>query len=410
MNFRTSITRTHMPRRDRARTHAGVPAFRARALPGLLLLLLACHAPAPTPVRPAAGPIDALATAETRALFANLQRLRRDHDMFGHQDDLAYGAFWTEQPGRSDVKETAGAYPAVYGWELGRLELDSARNLDGVDFRKQQEWIKEGYRRGGVITVSWHMSNPVTGGTAWDHTPAVGAILPGGAQHEKFVGWLDRFARWDEGLVDDRGRPIPIVFRPYHETSGSWFWWGGRNRAPEQYQQLWRFTVEYLRDRKGLHNILYSYSTDVFDSAADYLKQYPGDRWVDVLGYDDYHAVAHPGDPALPRRLRELVQMADERAKIPALTETGLAGVPDPNWWTGTLLAGIKADTIGRHIAWVLVWRSGPDNDPSPDKKWYVPYPGQASAADFVRFRNDPLIVFEDRLPGMYLSPGAGTR
>ncbi len=372
----------------------------------IVVLVAACRGATPAPRGIAdSKPVDPRITPETRALFHNLQRVRREHVMFGHQDDLAYGFTWNAQPGRSDVKETAGAYPAVYGFELGHLELDSARTLDEVSFEKMRGWIAEAYGRGVVITVSWHLNHPVSGGSAWDTTRAVVAVLPGGAQHQKYLGWLDRVATFLGSLQGSKGEPIPVVFRPYHETSGNWFWWGGRHRTPNEYVQLWRMTVRYLRDTKGLHNLLWAYSTDVFSSEQDYLRQYPGDDWVDVMGFDDYQSVRRPGDPALPRRLRELVQTADAHGKVPVMSETGLAGVPDPQWWTGTLLSAIKADTVGRHIAWVLVWRNA-TNYQHGDKV-YAPYPGHPSAADFVRFYKDPLILFEDELPHMYVEPKA---
>ena len=80
-----------------------------------------------------AGPIDPQATAETRALFHNLRSLARRHVLFGHQDDLAYGYDWVAEPGRSDVRESSGSYPAVYGWEVSGLETSSPKNIDGVD-------------------------------------------------------------------------------------------------------------------------------------------------------------------------------------------------------------------------------------------------------------------------------------
>ena len=71
---------------------------------------------------------------ETRALFHNLRQLARQHVLFGHQDALAYGYDWVAEPGRSDVRDVSGSYPAVYGWEVGGLETGAAKNLDGVDF------------------------------------------------------------------------------------------------------------------------------------------------------------------------------------------------------------------------------------------------------------------------------------
>lgn len=65
--------------------------------------------------------VDPNATAETRALFVNLKRLAPDHVLFGHQAPLAYGFTWTNEPGRSDVKDVTGSHPAVYGWDVNTL-------------------------------------------------------------------------------------------------------------------------------------------------------------------------------------------------------------------------------------------------------------------------------------------------
>ncbi len=357
---------------------------------------------------PHGGLVDPSATPETRALFANLRVQARRHVMFGHQDDLAYGVTWRADgangttPGRSDVRETTGAYPAVYGWDAGHIELADTANLDRNEFGKMRRWIEEGYARGGVITLSWHLNNPVSGGMAWDTMPAVAAVLPGGPKNGEYRVWLDRLAAFIGSLRGPSGEPIPIVFRPYHEMSGSWFWWGARHCTPEQYRTLWRFTVQYLRDARGLHNLLYAYSPDVFDSKEQYLARYPGDAWVDVLGFDDYQSIRSlAGRPALVRRLRDVVELAEARGKVPALTETGLVTIPDSTWWTGTLLAALKSDAVGRRVAWVLVWRNANQEKDRPGH-YYAPYPGQASAADFVRFKEDPLILFEDELPDLY--------
>ena len=95
------------------------------------------------------------------------------------------------------------------------------------------------------------------------------------------------------------------------------------------------------------------------------------------------------------------VEEAEARGKIPALTETGLETVPHPQWWTGTLLRAITADPVGRRIAWVLVWRNANRARENRDH-YYAPYPGHPSVADFRRFRDDPLVLFEDELPDLY--------
>ena len=111
------------------------------------------------------APIDRLATKETINLYRNLKQLVNKGVMFGHQDALAYGVGWKYEAGRSDIKDVTGDYPAVYGFELGRLELDLAVNIDSVPFNKMQQYIRAAYDRGGVITLSWHLNNPLTGKT-----------------------------------------------------------------------------------------------------------------------------------------------------------------------------------------------------------------------------------------------------
>jgi mannan endo-1,4-beta-mannosidase len=369
-------------------------------------LLVGCSSAMRTSERPRL--VDPQATAETQALFSNLQELAREHVLFGHQDDLAYGVEWSLEPGRSDVRDVAGSYPAVYGWDLGRLELESRANLDDVEFDRMRGWIVEGYERGGVITLSWHLDNPVSGGNAWDTTRAVIQVLPGGARHEQYKQWLDRVAGFLTSLRAADGELVPVVFRPFHEMSGSWFWWGARHVTPEQYKQLWRYTVEYLRDVRGARNVLWAYSTNSLrDFQRDqYWTWYPGDEYVDVIGFDDYGTLQRDpalGDPVatLAADLRWLVEQAEARGKIAAFTETGYETIPDSTWWTGKLLAAIRRDPVAQRIAWVLVWRNANRMQDRPNH-YYAPYPGHPSAADFVRFRRDPVILFEDELPKLY--------
>jgi mannan endo-1,4-beta-mannosidase len=342
------------------------------------------------------GPCDYLATAETRALYYNLKELAKTKVLFGHQDDLAYGVKWWDVPGRSDVKETSGSYPAVYGWEIGNIAGE--RNLDSVSFSKMKEWIREGYERGGVITISWHEHNPVTGGSAWDTSGrAVSHIIPGGSQHEAWKKKLDLVADFMLSLKGNDGELIPVVFRPYHELTGSWFWWGKDLCTPLEFIQLWQFTKDYLTSVKNVHNLLYAYSTDVFETEEYYFERYPGDKYVDVLGFDDYRTVSDQASAAKTiNELHLIAGMAERLDKIPAWTETGLVSIPVENWWTETILKRIKTDTLTCRIAWVLVWRNA-----RPDHH-YAPYAGHPSAADFKKFRDDESILFEDELPELY--------
>lgn len=271
-------------------------------------------------------PSDKKATRETIALYNNLKKLVNKGTMFGHQDDLAYGVGWKYEDGRSDIRDVTGDYPAVYGWELGHLEIDRPHNLDSVPFNRMQQFIKAGYERGGVITISWHLNNPLTGKTAWD--PAEGtvtSVLPGGSKNELFKTWLDKVAVFMNTLKGIDGEFIPVIFRPYHELNGNWFWWGGKNSTNDEFKRLWIFTASYLRNEKNLHHLLYAYNTDRYSSREEYLQKYPGDEWVDVIGFDIYqrNSTKEKFIADIDKMLSTLEAIAHEKNKIPALTEFG---------------------------------------------------------------------------------------
>lgn len=379
---------------------------------GLFLVFASCAKTESREVQVSNGPADPNATTETKALFANLKKLAKDHVLYGHQDDLAYGVKWINEPGRSDVKEVAGSYPAVYGWEVGDIGNEGAtENLDHVNFNNMREWIKQGYQRGGLITMSWHMDNPVTDGDAWDTTRAAPQILPGGKLHKKFTDKLDRFAAFIKTLKTDDGTPIPIIFRPFHEHTGSWFWWGAGNITPENYKKLYSFTLDYLRNKKGIHNLLIAYSPSGpgnHGGKEAFWNFYPGNDYVDIIGFDSYF---HFSDSVTQDEIRQnvstlgqhlgwVVRQAEQRGKIPAFTETGLNTIPIENFWTDILLKAIKSNPDAKRIAYVLTWRNANEN--RMKGHYFAPYPGQKSAENFKKFTDDPLILLENELPDMY--------
>lgn len=331
------------------------------------------------------GPADMQATAETLQLFERLRSLMQRGVMFGHQDDMAYGIGWKFEHDRSDVKEVCGDWPAVFGWDIGHLEADKPVNLDSVPFDSLRSYIRAVYERGGVNSISWHSNNPVSGGSAWDTSLAVTAILPGGSSHTVYTAWLDRLADFMHSLKTVDGISIPVIFRPFHEHTGSWFWWGQRQCSTTEFRTLWQFTLNYLTTVKQVHNLLYAYSAADFDDDGQYMERYPGDAFVDIIGFDLYHSGSTIQYlQLLQQRLRILEAVAAINHKIPALTETGQERVPAANWWTQTLLPALQPF----RLSYVLVRRNG-----RPDH-YYAPYPGQASEADFKKFRADGRTLF----------------
>lgn len=309
--------------------------------------------------------------------------------LFGQQDFAFYGCQWAYEPGRSDVKTCCGDYPALLGCDLGEIELRTGRNLDGVPFDTMRREIVRHHLRGGLTTVSWHPRNPLTGGDAWDVTSAdvVRSVLPGGENHAKFIGWVDLAADFLMSLKTDDGQTVPVLFRPWHEHTGSWFWWGERLCTTDEYRSLWKMTVARMRER-GVR-MLTVYSPNPCGDEQTYLERYPGDAWVDVLGLDAYQG-GDAGEFAarLGASLAVMERIAAERGKPYVVSETGAEGVPQADWWTGVLLRG-----IGQHRpAYVLVWRNALQT--VKPGHFYAPWPGQLSEADFNRFHALPRTLF----------------
>ncbi|MEM9934124.1 MAG: glycosyl hydrolase [Bacteroidota bacterium] len=344
--------------------------------------------------------VDSEANTETVALYNNMLDLSQEHILFGHQDALAYGVGWRKwHKRRSDVKEVSGKYPAVFGWEMSKLGK-SPLNIDSVSFAHMKGWMKQAYKLGGVNEISWHVDNFVTGGDSWEvGEKVVSSILPGGEHHQAFLTKLNLFADFVRDLRVGflKKRDIPIIFRPFHEHTGSWFWWGKDHCTAAEYKQLFRFTVAYLRDTQDLHNILYCYSPDIVESKEHYLERYPGDEYVDILGIDNYHDFKQDGRTEdMLKRLRIVVALAEEKGKVAALSETGLESIPDPQWWTEKVLMPIKGDEVASRIAWLMVWRN------ARKSHHYAPFPGHLSAKNFVEFSRDPIMLFAEDVSDIY--------
>lgn len=346
------------------------------------------------------SPADKKATKETVALFRSLYQLKSRGVMYGHQDDLMYGTTWWYEKDRSDTKDVTGDYPAVAGFELGHLEHGRERSLDSVSFEQIKEKVREHYKRGGVITISWHPDNPLTmheppkgrqHGTAWDVSSkeVVASILPGGKYHDQFNEWLGRLASFFLDLKDEKGKYIPVIFRPYHEHSGSFFWWGTNICTDEQYSALWRYTVDFLREKNKIHHILYAYNTDRVTSLEQYMKGYPGDDIIDMLSIDMYDR-GPQFNQELDNALAFVTTEAEKRKKLTALSETGARRGMD-DWWSTVLLPIITRYPTG----YVLTWRHAMLPARMRTGRSLQPFP-----ADFMNFYNSPQTLFLKEIQG----------
>lgn len=321
---------------------------------------------------------------QSEQLATRMAQLQQRGYMYGHQDDPMYGLTWkgtyagdSAELGRSDVLELVGDYPGVMGFDLGGIEMGDARNLDSVPFQRIHDELVAHVQRGGIVTLSWHPRNPLTGSNAWDvsDTTVVRNCLPGGSVHEKFQTWMQRVGDFIETLKDDKGQPVPVIFRPWHENNGSWFWWGQKLCSDEEFHALWNMMQDYLRDERGFKNLLWSYSPNLDGgwTGERFLQRYPGNDRVTLIGEDAYQWGAEEDFvKQLTADLDFLSDFAKRNGKLFAMTECGFKNTPDPTWWTRVL----KPIMDKYPLCYFLTWRNY-------SKEYFGPSKDEPSGADF---------------------------
>ncbi|XP_050411972.1 mannan endo-1,4-beta-mannosidase isoform X2 [Patella vulgata] len=383
-------------------------------------------------------PIDPELTQETKQLYDILYKLARDpdHFLFGHHQTTQSGVSGGFPPYQlinhkgfeawqftdsmvdngdadilSDIKLVSGYYPAFVGFEFFQLD---------PEWLKIQRYLtQKAHSHGMIIAMSWHLNNIATGGTAWDVRghKILRNLLPGGKLNKIYNSYLDIVASYANNLYDSNGRLIPFVLRLFHESNGAWFWWGLNNtvnNTGEDIQAAHRYVVHYLRDIRNVHNILYATSPNAgfanltaAGTLPAYMATYPGDDFVDILGYDDYQNVR--STRTLQRFvdcLAEVVLYSESKDKIPALTEVGLNLFNEidliPDWWNDYILNSIKGikyvkkNPATRRIAYVLTWANSCSS--AKNCNYYTPWLGHPGQKYFYNFTQDPMVVLIGKL------------
>jgi mannan endo-1,4-beta-mannosidase len=348
--------------------------------------------------------VDKNATDETKALYSNLYKIGETGFMFGHHDDLMYGRYWQYESGGSDTRAVCGDYPAVFSTDFGSIMDDRAglpANVEANAYRKKL--ILEARDRGEVITAVLHLNNPLTGKDSWDNsrTDVVSEILKEDSPTQlKFKEWLDNLANFLSDLKDRNGKTVPLLFRPFHEHTQSWSWWGASCTTEAEFTGLWRFMVEYLRDTRDVHNLIYVISPQMdgiySDASSRLLFRWPGDSYVDVLAMDAYHGT---NSTAFRNNIQQIVSIASAKRKPCGVSETGTEGFMDENFWTKGLI-----NPIGDyHLGFVVMWRNEFINGNENNRHFYSVYPGHPSAPDFIQMYSHKRSLFSKDLPDMYV-------
>lgn len=358
--------------------------------------------------------VDANATEATVALFYNLKKLAKTRFAIGQQD--AFNGFYNNGSSvQSDIKKTTGNDPAVLGLDFMFI-TDKSNNGQSDNWFYQQEKIiiddaKEAFGKGMITTFAWHLREPfkeesfyAADMTTEQKATAFKSILPGGTNHNWYKQKLDKVASVFLNLKDANGVLIPVIFRPFHEFDGNWFWWGQNYCTAEEYKIAFQFTVDYLKNTKGVHNVLYAFSPDnSYSTATNYLSRYPGDAYVDVLGMDNYGDFNNQGQTGADRanaKLKMISELAISKVKIAAMTETGYqvkaTTPPIANWFSTYLYSSLTNNNI--EISYVLFWTNSKDG-------YYVPTPGTSNVSDFTTFTTKSKSALVNKLPKMYVLP-----
>lgn len=234
------------------------------------------------------------------------------------------------------LKQITGNLPALKGYEMGGILDQSASQLEKERDRVVNSAINW-HKAGGIVTMSYHVQLPGecycwdklnNGGITADEFKAI--ITPGTEKYEKHLEELDAAAVF---LARLRDADVPILWRPYHEMNGGWFWWG---KQPE-FAKLWGIMYERFTNVHKLNNLLWVWSPNAPDEWSDpFQAYYVGSGKADVLAVDIYH------NKYDQKHYDQLTALAE--GKPIAIGENG--SLPAP-----TLL-----DNEQRNYVWFMAW------------------------------------------------------
>ena len=253
------------------------------------------------------------------------------------------------------IKNASGKYPALRG-------LDYM----GDDFSGCNRRAKKWYERGGIVTICWHCGSDFRG----SHTESMNsdlnwnaALTPGTAEYNSLIAGMDKGAK---ALKELQEAGIPVVWRPFHEFDGKWFWWG--KGGADNFKKLWRIMYDRYTNHWGLDNLIWSlgYCGDVNGG------WYPGDEYVDIIGSDTY--VNHT--ESLAAMYNKTAQVAN---KPVCLHENG--PIPDPE--------KMKAD--GAKWLWFMTWHTS-----------FIDSNAFNTASYIKRIYNSDYMLTLDELPDIY--------
>lgn len=229
-------------------------------------------------------PVNLEASQETKELLYLLYYLKGQYTLAGQHNYL-------EEPDQSSdmVMDTIGQTPALHGYELGAISGQSSKDIQNQRQKVVDSAIHT-QQEGGIVTITYHAHLPGecacweqvnNGGISQEEFKKI--ITPGTELNKKLLADLDEVAVYLKKLQDAK---VPVLWRPYHEMNGSWFWWGKQ----AEYAQLWEIMYERFTKVHKLNNLLWVWSPNAPNENADpYEAYYVGPLRADILAVDVYN-------------------------------------------------------------------------------------------------------------------------
>jgi mannan endo-1,4-beta-mannosidase len=223
-------------------------------------------------------PANPQANAKARAILNYFQGLSTRQDK-----RLVSGQFTEAGPTATlrlmnEIHDQTGQWPALMGADYADVDKGSLITCKAPNRAAIQYW-----NQGGLVTISTHLYNPANpkGGGLRDQGVDLDTLFaPGTDTHTRWMQELDFIAA---GLQELKEAGVVVLWRPFHEMNGDWFWWGAKD--PNTFVKVWRQMFDYFSKTKGLDNLLWVYSPNHGKNTAAY---YAGDQYVDLVGLDAY--------------------------------------------------------------------------------------------------------------------------